>query len=194
MSLMSPYKETYQYTRIKIEPHYFNADIRNNMEHILKQKIEKKCNKNGYVDEIYEIVEYSDGIMVPENLSGGAVFNIKYHCRLCYPIINSIIIAQVRKITYELIICINGPLYIFIPKEKIDQSYWNISDNFKNKINGKHLELNMYVQVLIIDKRINQHDKKIKAEGKMMNIASEEEIRKYYGNTIIIEEKESNFI
>lgn len=192
MSLISPYKNTFQYTKIRLEPHYLNSDIITNLEHVLKQKVEKKCNKNGFIDEIYEIVEYNHGILVPENLSGSAIFDIKYHCRLCLPVKNSIIIAQVKTINQEIVICTNGPLFIFVPKDKIDKTLWDVTDNFKNKNTKKNLELNSYVKILIIDKRINQNEYIINTIGKLLDFASPTEITKYYGS--IVEEDEDNFI
>jgi hypothetical protein len=53
----------------------------------------EKCNRNGFIDEIYRIIDYSDGFMPPENLNGAAIFEISFHCRLCIPIENSIIIG-----------------------------------------------------------------------------------------------------
>jgi DNA-directed RNA polymerase subunit E'/Rpb7 len=90
-----------------------NVDIRENMKDVLKYKVEKKCNNNGFVDEVYRIVEYSDGLMPSENLNGSAIYNVVYHCRLCIPVENTIIIAQVQIINQELVIAISGPDYDF---------------------------------------------------------------------------------
>ena len=49
MELTSPYKDIEQFTKIKILPHQLNSDIRNNMLLNLKKKVEKKCNKNGFI-------------------------------------------------------------------------------------------------------------------------------------------------
>ena len=119
MSLISPYIDTFQYTRIKLEPHYFNSDLESNLLHILRQKESKKCNKNGFIDEIYQIESYKGGYISPENLSGSAMFDIKYNCRICYPTIRSTIIVQVKTINQELVVGTNGPIFIFIPKKKL---------------------------------------------------------------------------
>ena len=78
MKLVSPYRNIKQYTRISVEPYNMNSDIKNYMKIILKKKVEKKCNKNGFVDEVYRIIEYSDGIMPVENLNANAIYNIRY--------------------------------------------------------------------------------------------------------------------
>jgi len=201
--IVSPYKNIKQHTRISLEPYHMNSDIRNNMKLVLKKEIEKKCNKNGYIDEVYKILEFSDGIMIPENLNGSAIYNIAYHCRLCIPVENSIIIAYIKMISTDLIVAINGPLFVFIPKNYIDTNIWDIPDGYVNKKTQQKLAVGTFTKIQIIDKRINQGDTQIKIMGKLLDFATEEEVDKYYGSKIIKNENtdlvttetdESNFI
>lgn len=192
MSLISPYQDTFQYTRIKVEPHYFNSDLETNLLHILRQKESKKCNKNGFIDEIYMIDSYKGGYIASENLSGSAMFDIKYNCRLCYPTLNSSIIAQVKTINQELIVCTNGPIFIFVPKEAIDSTFWDFSENFNNKKTGKELKENDFVIIEILDRRINQGGYVINTIGKLLDHATSSQVKKFYG--VSEEENEDNFI
>jgi DNA-directed RNA polymerase subunit E'/Rpb7 len=198
MDIISPYKNVEQFTRVTIEPYQMNSDIRNHLKYNLKKKVEKKCNKNGYIDEVYRITNYSDGIMAPENLSGNAIYEISYHCKLCIPIENSIIIGQVKVINQELIVCTNGPIMIFIPRDNVDLTYWNISDNYNNKEKNIKLTIDSYVGVQILNKRINKKDTQIKTIGKLLDFVSEEQVIKFYGTDIIediiINDDKSNFI
>ena len=180
MKPISPYKNIEQYTRIMLEPYQLNSDIRNQLKINLKKKVEKKCNKNGFVDEVYKIISYGDGIMRPENLSGNILYNIKYHCRLCLPIENSIIIGQVKVINIELVVVINGPIITFIPRENIDTTIWDVLDNFRNKKNNKRLNVGDYVLVQIVNKRINSGDTQIKTMGLLLDFAQEAHIKEYY--------------
>jgi DNA-directed RNA polymerase subunit E'/Rpb7 len=196
MNIISPYKNVEQYTRVVIEPHQMNSDIRTHLKFNLKKKIEKKCNKNGFVEEVYRVTKDSDGIMIPENLSGNAIYDISYHCKLCIPIEDSIIIGQVKVINQELVVAINGPIMIFIPKDNIDTAYWNPVENFSHmeKKNIK-LEIGNYVCVKILNKRINKGDTQIKTIGRLLNLATELEVDKFFGNKIIDENnEESNYI
>ena len=203
MKLVSPYRNIKQYTRILVEPYHMNSDIRNNMKIILKKKVEKKCNKNGYIDEVYRILEYSDGMMPVENLNGGAIYNITYHCKICIPIENTILIGQVKVINQELVVAVNGPIMIFIPKENVDTNIWDIPEGYiHKKVKEKKLLSGDYVKIQILDKRINQNDSQIKAMGKLLDVASEEETNTYFGNRlstdkpeeIVDNNTESNFI
>ena len=184
MNLVSPYRNIKQYTRISIEPYQMNSDIILNLKLILKKKKEKKCNKNGFIDEVYRILEYSDGMMPPENLNGCVIYNITYHCKICIPVENTLIIGQVKVINQELIIATNGPIMIFIPKENVDTNYWEIIEGYKNKISNKKLVTDDYVKIQITDKRINQNDNQIKSIGKLFEFASDDEVNQYFGSKI----------
>lgn len=205
MKLVSPYRNIKQYTRILVEPYHMNSDIKNNMKIILKKKVEKKCNKNGYIDEVYRILEYSDGIMPVENLNGGAIYNITYHCKICIPIENTIIIGLVKVINQELVVAVNGPIMIFIPKENVDTNIWDIPEGYIHKSSKppRKLLAGDYVKIQILDKRINQNDSQIKTMGKLLDLATPDEITTYFGSKILSDKpeelvdntnNESNFI
>jgi DNA-directed RNA polymerase subunit E'/Rpb7 len=181
---VNPYRLINQKTRISIEPFHMNSDIENNMKNILKEKVEKKCNEYGYVDTVYRIIKYSECVMPPENLNGCALSFVTYHCKLCIPIENTIIIGIIKVISQELIVATNGPLMIFIPKENIDTNIWDIPDNYVNKKTKKRLLIDDYIKIQIMAKRINQNDIQIKIIGYLINFASQEEVDTYYGSQI----------
>jgi DNA-directed RNA polymerase subunit E'/Rpb7 len=194
--ITNPYIKIIQHTRIAIEAYHMTSDIKNNMKSVLKKKLEKKCNKNGYIDEIYRITEYSDGMMPPENLNGGAIYDISYYCKICIPIENTIIIGLVRVINQELIIAIHGPIVFFIPKENIDINIWDLNNNncINKKTNNKLL-VGDYINIQIVNKRINQNDTQIKTLGLLLDLSIKEDIDNFYGNKIITEKNnESNYI
>ena len=128
--IVSPYKNITQYTKVQIKPHMMNSDIKNNMKLVLRKKVEKICNKQGFIDEVFKIESYIEEDIAPENLSGSVNYNIAYHCRICIPIENTQIIAQVKAINQELVLASNGPIMIFIPKDNIDSKVWDVTENF----------------------------------------------------------------
>lgn len=185
MKLVSPYRNIKQHTKISIEPYHMNSDIRNNMKLTLKKKVEKKCNKNGYIDEVYKILEYSDGMMPPENLNGNAIYNITYHCKICIPVEGTLIIGQVRVINQEIVVAINGPIMFFISKENVDTNVWDIPDGYLNKLASRKLTAGDFIKIQITDKRINQNDTQIKTIGKLIDFATPDEVDKYFGSKIV---------
>lgn len=201
MKLVNPYRNIKQYTRISVQPYHMNSDIKNNMKIILKKKLEKKCNNNGFIDEVYKILEYSDGRMPAENLNASAIYDITYHCKICIPVENTILIGLVKVINQELVVAINGPIMFFLPKDHIDTNIWDIPDGYMNKNTKIKLSTNDYVKIQIIEKRINKNDSQIKSIGKLLDLATPDEVDKYFGNKIINdkiekpgEANESNFI
>ena len=194
--LVSPYKDTEQYTEVQVLPHLMNSDIISNMEMILKQKVEKKCNKYGYIFKVYNISDYQEGYLVNEHFLGAANFKVTYNCRMCLPIENTIIICIIHSVNSELIIAKNGPIIIFIPKTNINTNIWEISNNIKHIEKQDLLTPNNYVKVIIDKKKINQNDTQIKCMGILHEFATDDEKEKYYGHDIKEEEsKESdNFI
>ena len=84
------------------------------------------------VDKVYNVIKYSNGVLLPENLSGNITLEISYNCRFCLPVENSTIICQVKGIHQELIIAKNGPITIFIRRNNI--KFVEIdATNMKNK-------------------------------------------------------------
>jgi len=187
--IISPYKNLIQYSRIQLQPYQLNSDIESNMELVLQQKLEKKCNRYGYIDKIYRIKEYEEGIMRKENLSGVIDYNITFECRICLPVENTVIIGKIMAINQELVLINNGPIIIFIPKGNIDTNIWNISSVFTNKKTDKVLSENNLVKVLVTKIKINQNDTQIKCIGNLLDTPTDKEVEEYYG-IIINEESE----
>jgi len=182
MKLTTSYIYVAEEDIIQIKPYHMNSDILNNMLKILKNKVEKKCNKNGYVELVYKILSYSDGEMPPENLNGAANYVLKYDCKLYMPVENSILIGLIRIINQDLIIAINGPILMFILKINVDPTIWNILENYENIITKKKLSIGDYVKIHIIDKRINKNDVQIKVLGKLLDYATPEEVETFFIN------------
>ena len=175
-----PYYDIEQNELVLLKPQQMNSDIKLNLKINLKEKVEGKCNKFGYIDKMYKILEYTDGFISAENLSGGAVYRVNYHCKIYCPLENTAIIGEIILINPELIIVINGPIKIFIPRELINQNIFDINKNFMIKENNTNLELNQKVIVTIKDKKINPGDKYIKCIGYLTNIADEKQIKEFY--------------
>ena len=189
ITISSPSKSDIQYTRIMIPPHMMNSDIEDNMNIILQQKVEGKCNRNGYIEKVHVIKEYIEEIILPENLSGHAPYNISYYCTIIIPEENTIIIGSVKALNPDLVMVVNGPIIVFIPKANIDSNIWDVSNDFFDKQNKTQLKQNEYVKVHLEKVKINQKDVQIKCIGRLMDRATEEEVNEFYGT-----KQESNFI
>lgn len=170
MDITVPYYNKIQHTKILIESYHLNNNILANMLVAAKKKLEKKCNKHGVIIEVYDIINYSDGIMPPEYLNGGVIYNISYSCKMCIIQPMMTIAATVKIVKKELIICESGPIMIFIPNENVDENKWdNTTNEFIHEESKNVLQINNLVAVLILDYRINQNDAPIKSVGKLLD-------------------------
>ena len=182
--LVSPYKNITQYSKIQVKPNQMNSDIKNIIKMTLRKKVEKKCNKNGFIDEVYRIENSEAMDMEPENLSGCCNFKVSFHCRMCIPIERTQLVVQIKNLNQVLILAVNGPIMIFIPKENIDLETWDIYDHFLHKKSKEVLKVNSFVKIEVVKARINQQDYQIKVIGKLLDFATEEEVNNYYGNVV----------
>ena len=93
--IVSPYFNFELYTTLMLSPNQMNNNLYINLKKNLKAKVENKCNKIGYILNIYNILSYDEGILEAENFTGSAKYNIKYSARLCCPIENTFIICKI---------------------------------------------------------------------------------------------------
>ncbi len=189
IEISTPIKSKQQYTRIMIPPHMMNSDIEDNMMIVLQQKVENKCNRYGYVQKVHYIEKYEEGLILPENFSGSAPYNVTYMSDIVIPIENTVIVGTVKALNPELAIIVNGPIIVFIPKANIDTNIWDVSNEFTDKKYRTILKQDDYVKVHLDKVKINQGDVQIKCIGKLMGRANEEEIEMVYGT-----KAESNFM
>lgn len=189
MELISPSKNIIQYTRIQVPPHMMNSDIEDNMMIILQQKVEGKCNRYGYIEKVHNIESYTEDIILPENFSGCATYRISYHCMIIIPIENTVIMGNIKAINPELVIIINGPIVVFIPKANIDSNIWDVSNDFTHRATKTTLKQNDSIKVHLDKVKINQGDIQIKCIGRLGERATEDETKDYFGI-----KSESNFI
>lgn len=201
MKLVSPYKNVQQIEPITIEPYQMNSDIRNSMKINLKKKVEKKCNDEGFVDQVNRIINYSDGQLLAENFLASAKYYVRYQCRLCIPIEKTIIVAQIKIVNKEIIFASHGPCIIFIPIEYVDTSVWDTTNEYTHRVQNIKLNIADYIKIEVINKRINENDTQIKVIGKLLDFANTDEVKEFFNNNVafdesdfINEEKETNFI
>ena len=180
--LVSPYIDTEQYTKISLHPYQMTNDININLKINLKKKVEKRCNQNGYVSKIYKILEHSHGLIDAENFSASANFEIKYSCKLCLPVENTIIIGKIRTINRVLMVIENGPILSIILSNNINYDNFKLN-NQNNLVNIKtknEINVGDFIKVKILSKTFNFNDNQIKTMGYLEDIANEDEIKQYF--------------
>ena len=148
--------------------------------------MEQKCYKSyGYIVKIFDIHDYKNGIITAENPMASAVFDIKFSCRLCKPLVKQQIIAKVDRLNKLLISLTNGPIRIVITTtDRINKDVFFIDQNrnvrYKDGEKSHVLSVDNYVKVTIISSRFNDMDTTIMVLGHLENMATEAEIKNFY--------------
>jgi len=181
MELVSPFVDIEMNEMIKLLPRQLNNDIYINLKNNLIKKIEGKCNKHGFIKKIYKIVSYSSGLIHTENLDGSVIFNIKYLCSMCYPLLKTNIICKIDLITKALIKGKNGPLIIIIKINNLNNNNFILENNdiINIKTNEKLIQGD-HVIVNIIAKNFYPKDERIILLGNLYSIAKKKEIDNFF--------------
>ena len=182
-NLHNPYKKTILSTPIMLSPDQMDNKMYIHLKANLKNKLENKCYENyGYIDEIYNIEEISDGIIEPEDTSCSAKMEIKFSCNLFLPIVGKEIICKIKKMNKALIMGVNGPIEAVITTDKINKEnfFSDVNRNIRVKGTSEIVVPNMYIRVLVISKLYSNYDKNILVIGFLQDIATQKEINDYF--------------
>lgn len=191
LSLIVPYINANLSSPIELLPEQMNNDYKIHLLNNLKKKLLNKCYKEyGYITHIYGFPENEEfeGKINYEDQNCGAIFFVKFLCRLCIPIINKQIICQVNRFSRTILKLVNGPIITIVTFDKINIENFIIDDEcniyikdtdninqMKNELTKDH-----YVVVTIESKLFNDMDAYIMTIGYMDRVATQYEIENFY--------------
>ncbi len=173
--IVNPYKNTIFYTRVKLLPYQMNNELYINLKNNLKKKVEKRCNKYGYVNKVLKILTYTDGTINPEDFSGSAVFDIKYSANVCIPIENTKIVVKIEKMNNMAILAKNGPIKVVLKYDKISSKFNVVQGTLL--YNNKQVKVGDYLVVSILAKRFYNKDVFISVYGFIEDIPTDQQIK-----------------
>ena len=182
-NLHNPYKKTILSTPIMLSPDQMDNKMYIHLKANLQNKLENRCYENyGYIDKIYNIEEFSDGVIEPEDSSCSAKMEIKFSCNLFLPIVGKEIICKIKKMNKALIMGVNGPIEAVITTDKInkDNFFPDVNRNIRVKGTSEIVVPTMYIRVLVISKLYSNYDKNILVIGFLQDIATQKEIDEYF--------------
>ena len=181
----SPYINTKLYANVTLFPNQMNNNIYLNLKKNLIENVHKKNYGNyGYIIEVFEILSYNENKIEAENTMASAIYDVQFSCRLCKPLKDTKIICQVDRLNKVLLRLKNGPLYVIITNDRINESIF-FKDNYRNlryKIDEKSNVLmpGDFVKVSIVQLSFNAGDGNITGIGFLENMATDEEINSFY--------------
>ena len=135
--------------KINIPFNKLSNNIFDILQNILQERLEKKCNKNGYVKKnSVKVISHSIGELNGENI----IFNVSYECYISNPPENMTIECKVSSITKVGIRAIlnsesqeDSPFVIFVARDhhysNKDFSKISVDDVINIKVLGKRFEL-----------------------------------------------------
>jgi DNA-directed RNA polymerase subunit E'/Rpb7 len=173
--IVNPYKNTVFYTRVKLLPYQMNNELYINLKNNLKKKVEKKCNKYGYVNRVIKILTYSDGTINAEDFTSSAVFDIKYSANVCIPIENTKIIVKIEKMNNMAILAKNGPIKVVLKYDKVSTKFNVVQGTLL--YNNKQVKVGDYLTVSILAKRFYNKDIYISVYGFIEDVPNENDVK-----------------
>ena len=182
-NIHNPYINTSLSCPIMLLPNQMDNKMYIHLKSNLKNRLESKCYKNyGFVNKIYSIEETSDGIIEAEDPSCSAKITLRFTCSLCLPIVGKEIICKIDRMNKALIGAINGPIKAIITTDKInkDNFFPDMNRNIRIKKNSEVLIPEMYIRVLVLSKSFGDYDKHIIVIAYLQDIATQDQINKFY--------------
>jgi DNA-directed RNA polymerase subunit E'/Rpb7 len=203
----SPYFNTYLRTRVALQASQMDNNIYRHLKDNLIRKHLNRCfNNYGYIQKIYKIEEKTGGEIIAEDPTAGAVYDIKFSCKLCRPLIGSTIVCEIMNVNKAIIFSKNGPIFVILEEQNINQENF-IFDDRRNvllaKIKNKGIPVvkGTYVKIKITGAKILHNSDQIVATGKLESIATDkerdkslEDIEKEDGDIIEYSERESQIV
>jgi len=152
-----------------------NNELYINIKNNLKKKVEKKCNKYGYINQVIKVLSYTDGTINPEDFTGSAVFDIKYSANVCKPIENTKIIVKIEKMNNMAILAKNGPIKVVLKYDKVSNKFKTVQGTLL--YGNEQVKVGDYLIISVLAKRFYNKDIFISVYGFIDDVPTEQEVK-----------------
>ena len=183
--MLGPYFITTLETDVCLHPKHMNNNIMDNIKNnLIKQHLNKCFNDYGYIDKIYNIYDdIKGGIIRAEDNTASSTYSVRFRCRICKPIKNSIIYAKITGINNVIIIAENGPIKFLIDSSNINSNnikfirsaYYPVSAN--GEIINQVIQKGTYVMVKVMNKKIVRNKSVIIAISTLESVISDNDVQ-----------------
>ena len=143
--------------RVSLNPRFLNVDFVKYIEKIVKNNVEGRCIREGYVVPGTTIVlERSMGNLNNNQFNGNIIYDVKIGVKICNIPVNSVVKAPIIKMNKLGLLAELGPLMIIVPKEI-----------HSNKDAFKDIKIGDEIELLIIGKTFELNSKKISVYARL---------------------------
>jgi DNA-directed RNA polymerase subunit E'/Rpb7 len=149
--------------RVSLNPRFLDVDFAKYIEKIVKNNVEGRCIREGYVVPGTTIVlERSMGNLNNNQFNGNIIYDVKIGVKICNIPVNSVVKAPIIKINKLGLLAELGPLMIIVPKEI-----------HSNKDAFKDIKIGDEIELLIIGKTFELNSKKISVYARLSTALSQ---------------------
>jgi len=143
--------------RVSLNPRFLDVDFVKYIEKIVKNNVEGRCIREGYVVPGTTIVlERSMGNLNNNQFNGNIIYDVKIGVKICNIPVNSVVKAPIIKMNKLGLLAELGPLMIIVPKEI-----------HSNKDAFKDIKIGDEIELLIIGKTFELNSKKISVYARL---------------------------
>jgi DNA-directed RNA polymerase subunit E'/Rpb7 len=140
-----------------LNPRFLDLDFAKYIEKIVKNNVEGRCIREGYVVPGTTIVlERSMGNLNNNQFNGNIIYDVKIGVKICNIPVNSVVKAPIIKMNKLGLLAELGPLMIIVPKEI-----------HSNKDAFKDIKIGDEIELLIIGKTFELNSKKISVYARL---------------------------
>ena len=197
--MISPYINTELLTTVSVHPSQMNNNIEHFIKDNLKRRVTRKCFSHyGFIVQVHEVTQMSDAIIIPEDPTSSAMFEVKFLCTICHPLKNSLVVGVVENIKPMLIKITNGPLEILVnTRSSVNTKVFTFNAKkrvwlIQKIVNGEKkiivLKPGLNVSVKIINKKIVDKQERIICLGYLEDLASEEDAMTMFKGMSIVKD------
>jgi DNA-directed RNA polymerase subunit E'/Rpb7 len=142
---------------VSLNPRFLDVDFAKYIEKIVKNNVEGRCIREGYVVPGTTIVlERSMGNLNNNQFNGNIIYDVKIGVKICNIPVNSVVKAPIIKMNKLGLLAELGPLMIIVPKEI-----------HSNKDAFKDIKIGDEIELLIIGKTFELNSKKISVYARL---------------------------
>lgn len=185
--MSGPYFVTELEADIRIRPYQMNNNIMNNIKKNLEEEYSNKCYDNyGYITNIIDVdKDIKGGIIRAEDRSSSSVHRVKFKCKICNPIRDSIIMGKIVGINNVIIVAENGPIRFIISESEINNNniqfrksaFYPVTPS--GEVINKPIGKGTYVFIRVMSKKIVAKKNNIIVFGRLENVMQDSDVEKY---------------
>jgi DNA-directed RNA polymerase subunit E'/Rpb7 len=175
--------------KVSMLPYQLDSKFDQHLLHNTKNKLEGKTIDSGLVIRVNNILNYNNGIIDKTNFMGTTTMTVECQALICSPQKDQEIVCQIVNVTIKGYLLVkNGSLLVAIRYAQMDAKKFDYDDTGKTvkilyKKNEKasliELKNDMHVKVSLLNIKKNLNARTITADGKLLDIATDSEIKTY---------------